>query len=101
MQRCAEADTTAAQLRQQAESVGAEEARTMLKQLVGHVVTQKDKGRQAAAKVRVIIVIVMLIIIVLMIVIITTTGTEKMVKIILVIVVSIVRIIVCFFTMRT
>ncbi|DBA84427.1 hypothetical protein WJX77_002493 [Trebouxia sp. C0004] len=48
--RCAEADTAAAQLRQQAELVGAEEARTMLQQLVGHVVTQKDKGRRAAAK---------------------------------------------------
>jgi len=31
--------------------VGGEEARSMVQQLVGHVVTQKDKGRQAAAKV--------------------------------------------------
>ena len=51
MQRCAEADTAADQLRQQAECVGGEEARSMVQQLVGHVVTQKDKGRQAAAKV--------------------------------------------------
>ncbi|DBA97629.1 TPA: hypothetical protein ACH3X3_15301 [Trebouxia sp. C0006] len=48
--RCAEADTAAAQLRQQVECVGGEEARSMVQQLVGHVVTQKDKGRQAAAK---------------------------------------------------
>ncbi len=33
------------------ECVGGEEARSMVQQLVGHVVTQKDKGRQAAAKV--------------------------------------------------
>ena len=55
MQRCAEADTAAAQLRQQAECVGGEEARSMVQQLVEHVVTQKDKGRQAAAKVTVIL----------------------------------------------
>ena len=55
MQRCAEADTAVAQLRQQAECVGDEEARSMVQQLVEHVVTQKDKGRQAAAKVTVIL----------------------------------------------
>ncbi|KAL0020541.1 hypothetical protein WJX79_010459 [Trebouxia sp. C0005] len=48
--RYADADTAAAQLRQQAECAGGEEARSMVQQLVGHVVTQKDRGRQSAAK---------------------------------------------------
>lgn len=52
MQRCAEADTAAAQLRVQAEGVGAEEARAMLQRLVSHVVSQKDKERHDAAKVK-------------------------------------------------
>ena len=52
MQRCAKADAAAAQLRAQAESVGAEEARAMLQRLVSHVVTHKDKERHAAAKVK-------------------------------------------------
>lgn len=52
MQRCAEADTAAAQLRVQAEGVGAEEARAMLQRLVSHVVAQKDKERHDAAKVK-------------------------------------------------
>lgn len=60
MQRCAEADSAAAQLRQQAECVGGEEARSMVQQLVGHVVTQKDKGRQAAAKVTIMIAMMIL-----------------------------------------
>ena len=63
MQRCAEADTAAAQLRQQAECVGGEEARSMVQQLVGHVVTQKDKGRQAAAEVIMILMMMMMIMI--------------------------------------
>ena len=51
MQRCAEAEAAAAQLREQAEAAGEEEVRAVLKQLVGHVVTQKDKAYHAAAKV--------------------------------------------------
>ena len=51
LQRCAEAGAAAAQLRQQAEAAGSEEVRTMLQQLVGHVVAQKDKARHSAAKV--------------------------------------------------
>ncbi len=61
MQRCAEADTAAAQLKQQAECVGGEEARSMVQQLVGHVVTQKDKGRQAATKVTEIVAMIIII----------------------------------------
>lgn len=51
MQKCAEAEAAAAQLRQQAESMGAEEARAVLKQLVGQVVSRTDKERRTAAKV--------------------------------------------------
>jgi hypothetical protein len=65
MQRCAEADTAAAQLRQQVECVGGEEARSMVQQLVGHVVTQKDKGRQAAAKVMILMMMIMIMIMIM------------------------------------
>lgn len=51
MQKCAEADAAAAQLRKQAEAAGSEEVRAMLKQLVGHVVIQKNDSRHAATKV--------------------------------------------------
>ena len=51
VQRCAEADAAAEQLRKQAEAAGSEEVRAMLQQLVGHVVAQKKKSRHAAAKV--------------------------------------------------
>ncbi|KAL3145648.1 hypothetical protein ABBQ32_003187 [Trebouxia sp. C0010 RCD-2024] len=49
--KCAEADAAAAQLRKQAEAAGSEEVRAMLKQLVGHVVIQKNDSRHAATKV--------------------------------------------------
>lgn len=51
LQKCAEADAAAAQLRNQAEAAGQEEVRAMMKQLVGHVVAQKNESRHATAKV--------------------------------------------------
>lgn len=51
VQRCAEAEAAAAQLKEQAEAASEEGVRIMLQQLVGHLVTQKDKAHHAAAKV--------------------------------------------------
>ena len=78
LQRYADADTAAAQLRQQAECAGGEEARSMVQQLVGHVVTQKDRGRQSAAKVRLIMILIMIMIIILTLVLITISITVMM-----------------------
>ena len=61
MQRCSEADAAVDQLRQHANSVGGQEAQSIMQQLITQIVTEQDKQRQAHAKVGTMVLITALL----------------------------------------